>query len=145
MKSTIFTLLCFILIFSTSCENDEGINTPTDININVTDTQGKPIKDFGFNFVGSKPLGLFNTQSLFFIQSQTDNKGICKISVIIPKETLNIALDIVGDSLYKYNFKDSVYVSQDSLNIGSYFNDPESVRSILKKGKENRFYFTVKR
>ena len=145
MKSTTFTLLCFILILSTSCENDEGFNTPTDIKINDTDTKGKPIKDFGFIFVGSKPLGLFNSQSLFFIHSQTDNKGNCQISVKIPKETLNIALDIAGDSLYRYIFKDSVFVSQDSLNIGAYFNDPEFVRHNLKKGKENKYFFKLKR
>jgi hypothetical protein len=143
MKSTTFILLSFLLIFSTSCENGEEINTPTDIKINVTDTQGKPIKDFHFNFIGTKPIGLLNSQSLFFIRSQTDNKGNCQISVIIPKETLNFDFDIVGDSLY--NFKDTVYVSQDSLNFESYFNNPDFVIRNFKKGKESRFYFKVDR
>lgn len=142
MKSTILKLLAIFLLLSvSSCE--EEITTPTTVKLNVTDTKGRPIKNFEFSFSGYKRKGLFNFLQTFSINPKTDTNGNCTMSIIIPKETIEIGVQVIGDSLY--NYRDDVFLSLDSLNFVSYFNNPEFVNNNYKKGQTTKFYYRVQR
>ncbi|MDI9862500.1 hypothetical protein [Flectobacillus roseus] len=142
MKSTILKSLAILLLLSlSSCE--EEITTPTTVKLNVTDTKGRPIKDFRFSFEGSKRVSLLNFIPTFSIHSKTDTNGNCTMSIIIPKETIEIGIQVGGDSLYNYH--DDVFISLDSLNFVSYFHNPQFVNTNYKKGQTTKFYYRVQR
>jgi len=142
MKSTILKLLAIFLLFSlSSCE--EEITTPTNLILNVTDTKGSPIKDFEFSFSGYKRKGLLNFLETFSVHSKTDTNGNCTMSIIIPKETIEVDVRVLGDSLY--NYRDDVFLSLDSLNFVSYFNNPRFINNNYKKGQTTKFFYKVQR
>ncbi|NBB30617.1 hypothetical protein [Cellulophaga sp. BC115SP] len=142
MKSTILKSLAILLLLSlSSCE--EEITTPTTVKLNVTDTKGRPIKDFRFAFLGTKRIGLFSFLDSFSIHAQTDTNGNCTMSVIIPKETIDVDIIVMGDSLY--NHRDDVFLSLDSLNFVSYFNNSRFINNNYKKGQTTKFYYRVQR